>query len=609
MAEKALKQKEVLSAEDRQFNRNKWLFGVSGIGRDMSYQLIASFLLTYIQFGMTLSVVQFTTIGLLIGVVGRIWDAINDPMMGAIIEGTHMKFGKFRPWILIGAVLTGAIIITMFNVQSLSGWGFVVFMAVMYLLWESAFTMNDIGYWSMLASLSSKKKQRDQATMLTVVFAGLGAFIAQGGISFLYPGNVLQAFRWISIGIAVIFVAMQVVMVLFIRERPRSQMEVNEKISLKQMWNTIKHNDQVLWMTLSMLFYNIGSSLLVALAYNLYYLEIGYDGNAIVFVAIFGVFNILAQVLYPTLVKWLGRKLQIASVAVACFGYAGIAILGWTFIPFNLITLSIFGVFVFVGQALFYMASIINMTNCVEYNEYKRGERNEAVVSTLRPFMAKFADALKYGIVILVLTVSAVYGLSQNISTMEAQKGYFDRMETVSEQKAYLTALNQYRIEWQDVDKEDAQAVADFEKRLESDSVLGPRQIQSQYISALGDVAVASKSDNKVIAFVKDLDVNALSDDGAYVMLISGNAKDNGADFNAADNNFLKQGNLSMRIWLRMSVTALPILLISIALLIQHKKFVITEDYYDMMLAEIESRKSQDTGDQPQQEADQANDD
>ena len=153
MSEKVMKRE--MSAEDRQFNRNKWLFTVSGFGRDMSYQLIASFLLTYIQFGTTLSVLQFTVISLLIGVVGRIWDAINDPMMGAIIEGTHMKFGKFRPWILIGAVLTGAIIITMFNVQSVSGWGFVVFMAVMYLLWESAFTMNDIGYWSMLASLSS----------------------------------------------------------------------------------------------------------------------------------------------------------------------------------------------------------------------------------------------------------------------------------------------------------------------------------------------------------------------------------------------------------------------------------------------------------------------
>ena len=250
MAEKVLKNE--ISAEDRQFNRNKWLFSVSGIGRDMSYQLIASFLLTYIQFGMTLTIAQFTTISLLIGIAGRIWDAINDPMMGAIIEGTHMKFGKFRPWILIGALLTGTIIILMFNIQTVfTGWGFVVYMVIMYLLWESAFTMNDIGYWSMLASLSSKKEQRNSATMLTVVFAGLGAFIGQGGISFLYPGNVLQAFRWISIGIAVIFMTMQVVMVVFIRERPRALMEVNEKVSFRQMWQTIKNNDQILWMTLS----------------------------------------------------------------------------------------------------------------------------------------------------------------------------------------------------------------------------------------------------------------------------------------------------------------------------------------------------------------------
>lgn len=538
---------------------------------------------------------QFTTISLLIGVVGRVWDAINDPMMGAIIEGTHMKFGKFRPWILIGAVLTGAIIITMFNVQNLSGWGFVVFMAVMYLLWESAFTMNDIGYWSMLASLSSKKSQRDQATMLTVVFAGIGAFIAQGGISFLYPGNVLQAFRWISIAIAVIFIAMQVIMAIFIKERPRALMEVNDKISIKQMWNTIRHNDQILWMTLSMLFYNIGSSLLVGLAYNLYYIEIGYDGNAIVFIAIFGVFNILAQVLYPMLSKKLGRKkLQLISIITACVGYVGIALIGWvSWFPFNLYTLSAFGVLVFVGQALFYMASIINMTNCVEYNEYKRGERNEAVVSTLRPFMAKFADALKYGIVTLVLTASAVYGLSQNISTIESQKGYFDRMETVAEQKEYLTALNAYRVEWEGIDKENKAAVESFEKRLETDKVLGSRQIQSSYISAVGDVAVANKNDGKVIAFVKDLDVNALDANGQYILLISGTVKDNGVDFNAANTNFKDESQTGMRVWLRMAVTVVPIAFIAVALIIQNKKFIITEDYYDMMLDEINKRKTQ----------------
>lgn len=588
MSEKVAKKQ--ISAEDRQFNRNKWFFSVSGIGRDMSYQLIASFLLTYIQFGMTLSILQFTTISLLIGVVGRVWDAVNDPMMGAIIEGTHMKFGKFRPWILIGAVLTGAIIITMFNVQTLLGWNFVVFMIVMYLLWETSFTMNDIGYWSMLASLSSKKEQRNSATMLTVVFAGLGAFIAQGGISFLYPGNVRQAFRWISIAIAAIFVAMQAIMVFFVKERPRSQMEVNEKVSLKQMWQTIRHNDQVLWMTLSMLFYNIGSSLLVAFAYNLYYLEIGYDGNAIIFIAIFGVFNIGSQVFYPMLVKKLGRKrLQFWSTILACVGYLGIALLGWTSIlPFNLITLSIFGVCVFVGQALFYMASIINMTNCVEYNEYKRGERNEAVVSTLRPFMAKFADALKYGIVTLVLTVSAVFALSQNISTLEVQKGHFDRMQTAEQVEYVDKVTDYYQMILADPDA-DLDALT---QQMQTDGVLQGKQLDAAYVMALGDAAVVD-ADGKFVGFLKDM-TGDVPLDGATKYQLSLSGKDAaGNSYNAANNNFLKKGTLGMRLWLRAGVSVVPVLFLAAALIIQRKKFIIDEDYYDMMMTEIEKRKAE----------------
>lgn len=597
MAEAVLKNE--ISAEDRQFNKNKWLFSVSGIGRDMSYQLIAAFLLTYIQFGMTLSIAQFTTLSLLIGVLGRVWDAINDPVMGAIIEGTHMKFGKFRPWILIGAVLTGLIIILMFNVQSLTGWGFVAFMIVVYLLWETTFTMNDIGYWSMLASLSSKKEQRNSVTMLTVVFAGVGAFAAQGGISFLYPGNVQQAFSWISIAIAVIFVAMQVVMVLLIKERPRDQMEKNEKISVKQMWNTIKNNDQILWMTLVMLFYNIGSSMLVGLAYNLYFLEIGYDGNAIVFIAIFGIFNIVSQLFYPKLSAKLGRKkLQNISIVLACVGYLGIALLGWTSIlPFNLITLSVFGVLVFVGQAWYYMACIINMTNCVEYNEYKRGERNEAVVSTLRPFMAKFADALKYAVVTLVLVASTVYGLSQNISTMEGQKGHFDRFETAQERVDYVTQVNacldKYIItEDSDIDKINTEINNNY-------SALAGKQINAEYLHALGDVYIALyDANNEVVYSFKLGDANlvdyaALSaHDGACKMLISNaTATDKLPEFNAANKNFKESRNLGMRLWLRAGVTVFPVLMLVASLLIQNKKFIIDEDYYDMMLVEIEKRK------------------
>lgn len=595
MAEAVLKQQ--ISAEDKQFNKNKWLFSVSGIGRDMSYQLIASFLLTYIQFGVTLSLVQFTTLSLLIGVAGRVWDAINDPLMGAIIEGTHMKFGKFRPWILIGAVLTGAIIITMFNIQNLVGWNFVVFMICMYLLWETSFTMNDIGYWSMLASLSSKKEQRNSVTMLTVVFAGIGAFIAQGGISFLYPGNVQQAFRWISIAIAVIFVAMQSIMVIFIKERPRDQMEKNEKVSVKQMWDTIKHNDQILWMTLVMLFYNVGSNMLVGLAYNLYYLEIGYDGNAIVFIAIFGIFNIASQVFYPKLSAKFGRKkLQNLSIALACIGYLGIALLGWTSIlPFNLVTLSVFGVLVFVGQAWYYMACIINMTNCVEYNEYKRGERNEAVVSTLRPFMAKFADAIKYAVVTIVLVTSAVYGLSQNISTMECQKGHFDRIETREEQVLYVQQLNECLNRF--VIDENAD-IDQINNQIDEYSALKGKQINAEYLGALGDVYVVMYNNSgDVVASFKlseatEANYAQMTSASKCSMLISNSVEQSNLPvFNAANENFKEGSKLSMRIWVRAGVTVFPALMLFISLIIQNKKFIIDEDYYDMMLAEIEKRK------------------
>ena len=56
----------------KQFEKNKWVFTSSGIGRDMFYQLIGSFLLTYIQFGVSLTLAQFTTLSLIIGVGGRI---------------------------------------------------------------------------------------------------------------------------------------------------------------------------------------------------------------------------------------------------------------------------------------------------------------------------------------------------------------------------------------------------------------------------------------------------------------------------------------------------------------------------------------------------------
>ena len=100
-------------------------------------------------------------------VVCLLWDAINDPMMGIIIENSHLKAGKFKPWIFIGVILNSLIIICLFTVRS-EGWGFVAFFGVGYLLWGMTYTMNDIAYWGMLPSLTSDPGERNWLVNNTV---------------------------------------------------------------------------------------------------------------------------------------------------------------------------------------------------------------------------------------------------------------------------------------------------------------------------------------------------------------------------------------------------------------------------------------------------------
>jgi len=583
------------------FNRNKWFYSTSGIGRDMSYALIDTFLLTYIQFGVSLTLAQFTALSLIIGVGGRIWDAINDPLMGAIIEGSHFRKGKFRPWILLGAILCGLVLIVMFNVQSIPGWRFVVFMTVMYLLWESTFTMNDIGYWSMLPSLTSEKKERNSITTLTVLFAGVGAILAQGIIPQVTVGDMRAGYRFVSILIAVVFIGCQVMLYFTVKEPPRRKEEINENISLKKMWKTIVRNDQVLWMTLSMLFYNIGSTLLIAFAANLLYIEIGYNGTLYFYVVVaYGVTMVAVNALYPALVNKFGRnRLQNLSILVAVIGYVLIAMMGWlSAFPFNIALLCAFMVMVSAGQSIFYMSCIINMANCVEYNDYKYGERNEAVVSTMRPFMAKFAAAMHTLIVTLVLTISGTFLLSQSISTLESQRDFFEK-HSPADQAYYITQVQSYLKEYEGLKAgtPEYKAVAKtVGEEIAADDIISKFQLDPDYVPALRDamVIVTNESGDAVeLGRLGTFDASTLKAGSGTFSIKIDDLKS--GDESAANLNFRDQRTQTMRIWVRLAATLLPALMLIIALFIQRKKFFIDENYYDQMMTEINHRKEEES--------------
>jgi len=119
---------------DKNVKRNLWMYPLGTVGRDMVYQLFNSFLLTYILITRNLTASQFLAITVIM-IAARIFDAANDPIMGYIIEKTRTRWGKFKPWLVIGMVSTVFVIVTVFN-TTLQGWPFVILFGVIYFLYS-----------------------------------------------------------------------------------------------------------------------------------------------------------------------------------------------------------------------------------------------------------------------------------------------------------------------------------------------------------------------------------------------------------------------------------------------------------------------------------------
>ena len=95
--------------------------------------------------------------------VARVFDAFNDPFMGVIVAKTKTRWGKFRPWLMIGTVTNAVVLFLMFSAPpALDGSGLVAYAAVTYILWGVTYTMMDIPFWSMIPAFTHSGKERGE---------------------------------------------------------------------------------------------------------------------------------------------------------------------------------------------------------------------------------------------------------------------------------------------------------------------------------------------------------------------------------------------------------------------------------------------------------------
>ncbi|MDD3099094.1 MAG: MFS transporter, partial [Bacilli bacterium] len=203
------------------------------------------------------------------------------------------------------------------------------------------------------------------------------------------------------------------------------------------MFRLMKTNDQLRWIVIVILIYYIASNILNGLGLNYFYFMFGYGNDAgeggniqFLFTIMYAGGTILAQFLFPLLIKFLKRStLLLISFLMMALGHVVFFFIG---APFNgvpalgvqyPILLYVLGIIIFSGQGIFYLILLIMMENTIEYNEWKTGERKEAVAFSLRPLTAKLASSAQQGIVWVTLSVSGALAVTEGISKLEVDKG------------------------------------------------------------------------------------------------------------------------------------------------------------------------------------------
>ena len=418
--------------------KGKFSYCAGGVGRDMAYNLVNAQILSFLMLTRNLGDAELAVITIIM-VVCRIFDGLNDPIMGTIIEHTHNKKGKFKPWLLIGVVTNVAVIMAIYGVQ-LKSWNYVIFFAFAYLLWGITYTMNDISYWSMLPALSNDKRTRDGLSSWANLLAGMGSGIA-GAITPMFTtgdfaivkSSMAISYVIIAAIICIFFLGCQL-MTYFGAPHTSTLLDPNETASrtrstkpLADMWNVIKSNDQLRWVALSMFLYNVGASV-VTNAMTIYiYLTYGLQGFLItVFGLLFGIFGGIPMMFYSAFSKKLTRRQMVfVSMFLVVFGYILFFCTGIAWSTGNMmgdfVMLALCGIFISMGQSFLYNIQTISVSNCVEYNEYKTGERKEGIIFALRPLMAKIGSAVQLGIVTLIYIALGVNSLTNQISALDTE--------------------------------------------------------------------------------------------------------------------------------------------------------------------------------------------
>ena len=426
--------------------RNHISFGLGTVGRDMFYAFEANTLLYFLSDVLSLPVWVFAAASMILSVM-RIFDAVNDPITGLVIDNIRSPWGKFKPAILVGGIFSAVFAVLLFSGIG-TGWMFVVIFGLAYLLWDISYGINDIGYWTLLPVLSTDQKQREKTGAFARICANIGMYIVmvawQPVTSAL--GNTPEVWKWCAIVVSGLYLLGLLFPLIGIKEK-RVAPEKQESTTIKQMFRALLKNDQLMWTTLAMALFMIGYCTTVNFA--IYYMKylFGNESMYVVLDAVVGVAQLGTLSVYPFVAKRMSRrKMYTMATILVLAGYAVFFIA-----EISIILIAFGAVLVFVGQAFIQTLMLMFLADTVEYGYWKLGKKNEAITFSVQPLINKIGGAIATGIVSLTLIISGIKIDGGTVDAIDAGgklivKGAMFVIPLIMIVVGYIVYLKKYKI-------------------------------------------------------------------------------------------------------------------------------------------------------------------
>ena len=405
-------------------SRIAYAFG--NVGQSAFYNALSTYFIVYVTSSLFSGVdkaLATKLIGIITGlvVVIRIAEIFIDPLLGNIVDNTNTKWGRFKPWQLIGGTVSAVLLVLvytgLFGLVNVNTTLFIVLFVITFVVLDVFYSLRDISYWGMIPALSSDSHERS-------TYTALGSFtgsIGYNGITVVVI-PIVSYFTWtltgakgegqagwtsfgIIVGLLGILTAWTVA--FGTKEstnalRAKAQKNGNPLEAFKALFQ----NDQLLWVALSYLLYAIAN---VATTGVLMYLFKFILDNSAAY-SVVGVVSVVAGIvmapLYPVLNRRIPRRyLYLGGMVLMVIGYL-LFIINPTSLP--VVTVGL--VFFYLPQTFIQMTAILSLTDSIEYGQLKNGKRNEAVTLSVRPMLDKIAGACSNGIVGAVAIAAGMIG-------------------------------------------------------------------------------------------------------------------------------------------------------------------------------------------------------